>query len=170
MTALDEHAHPDQAGAADTAADTGLGPLRKEIEVACAPDRAFEVFTRMCGEWWPLSSHSVYGEDAAGVSFGSGVGGEIIETSATGEACSWGTITTWEPGHRLAFDWHPGMPLTQTTRVEVTFTPTAAGTLVELVHSGWEHRDQPASRRAGYDVGWIPVMIRYAALGSGIAL
>lgn len=164
MTALE---HPTSLGRQQA---TDLTPVRKQVEVACAPDRAFDIFTNHIAEWWPLATHSVYRGDATDVTFGKAVGEEITETSRTGESCSWGKITVWEPGHRLVFDWYPGVPLDQVTSVEVTFTQTAAGTLVELVHSGWEQRDEPAERRAGYDVGWISVVIRYAARASDIAV
>jgi uncharacterized protein YndB with AHSA1/START domain len=140
-----------------------LGPIVKQVEVHCPPERAFEVFTNLVHEWWPLATHSVFGDDAAGLSFGTAVGDQIVETSRTGESCSWGAITAYEPGRRLAFTWHPGISAEQTTQVEVRFAPTERGTLVELVHEGWAKRDDPIARRAGYDVGWVVVLDRYAS-------
>ena len=41
------------------------------------------------------------------------------------------------------------------TDVELRFTPQGDGTLVELVHSGWEqHGEHAADLRAQYDSGW----------------
>ena len=139
-----------------------IAPVVKSVEVACAPDRAFELFTSGIGQWWPLLTHSVYGEEAASVVMGEGIGEEIVETSAAGERSSWGTIVTWEPGRSVAFTWHPGLPVEETTDVVVRFTPTEGGTLVELVHTGWERWEDPVSQRDNYDAGWVPVMARFA--------
>jgi hypothetical protein len=139
-----------------------IAPVVKSVEVACAPDRAFELFTSGIGQWWPLLTHSVYGEEAASVVMGAGIGTEIVETSAAGQRSSWGTIVAWEPGRSVAFTWHPGLPVEETTDVVVRFTPTARGTLVELVHTGWERWEDPGSKRDNYDAGWVSVMARFA--------
>lgn len=138
-------------------------PVRKTVEIRCSPEHAFEIFTRSMGAWWPLETHSVYGEDAEGVDFGAGIGAEIIETSRSGESCSWGTISEYEPGQRLAFSWHPGDPPEQATEVVVRFAPIEGGTLVELIHGGWEQRDQPQERRDGYERGWNPVLASFVS-------
>jgi len=139
-----------------------LPPVVKAVEVRCTPERAFELFTRSIGEWWPLASHSVYGEAAAGLRLGPGVGGQIIETSSSGEEVRWGTVTSWAPGSELGFTWHPGMPLDEATEVTVRFTASERGTQVELEHRGWERRDDSAAMRARYDQGWVPVLARFA--------
>jgi hypothetical protein len=68
-------------------------PLRKSVTVPVAPQRAFELFTAHVHEWWPLATHSVGAEEAAGVVFGEGVGGIIVETLADGTTSVWGTVT-----------------------------------------------------------------------------
>jgi hypothetical protein len=139
-----------------------IAPVVKFVEVACPPDRAFEIFTFGIGQWWPLLTHSVYRNEAASVVMGAGIGAEIVETSATGERSTWGTIVTWEPGRSVAFTWRPGLPVEQTTDVVVRFTPTERGTLVELVHTGWERWEDSVSQRDNYDVGWVPLLARFA--------
>lgn len=142
-------------------ATTQLPPVVKHVDVSAAPGRAFELFTRAIGEWWPLVTHSVFGEDARSVRMGEGVGAEIIETSATGQASRWGTITTWQPGREVGFTWHPGIDLAESTEVTVRFLPTERGTRVELEHRGWERRRDAAAMRAGYEQGWVPVLDRF---------
>jgi len=142
---------------------TSVEPVRKSVTVPTAPLRAFELFTAHIQEWWPLPTHSVGGEDAVGVTFGEGVGGAIVETLTDGSTSVWGTITDWEPPHRVAFTWHAGHAEADATRVEVTFTPGEQGhTVVELVHSGWDSRPDGAAARAGYETGWNPVIKHYA--------
>ena len=81
----------------------------------------------------------------------------------------WGTVTQWEPPHRVAFTWHPGTPEAEATLVEVTFTQGGPGsTVVRLVHSGWERRPDGASAREGYDSGWEPVIGRFVEVAAGL--
>jgi uncharacterized protein YndB with AHSA1/START domain len=142
---------------------TSIEPVRKTVTVPTAQQRAFELFTAHIQDWWPLASHSVGEQQAAGIAFGTGVGGAIIETLADGTTSVWGTVTDWEPPHRVAFTWHAGTAPAEATRVEVTFTPDGPGhTVVRLVHSGWERRPDGASARDGYVSGWEPIMGRLA--------
>jgi uncharacterized protein YndB with AHSA1/START domain len=142
---------------------TSVEPVSKSVTVPTGPSRAFELFTAHIQEWWPLRTHSVGGENAVGVTFGDGTGAAIIETLADGTTSVWGTITEWEPPHRVAFTWHAGTPPAEATRVEVTFTEDRPGTtVVRLIHSGWERRPGGASARESYDSGWEPVIGRFA--------
>jgi uncharacterized protein YndB with AHSA1/START domain len=142
---------------------TSIEPVRKSVTVPAAPQRAFELFTAHIHEWWPLATHSVGVEHAAGLVFGEGVGAAIVETMTDGTTSVWGTVTQWEPPHGVAFTWHPGTAEAEATHVEVTFTPGASSsTVVRLVHSGWEHRPDGAAARENYDSGWEPVIGRFA--------
>jgi uncharacterized protein YndB with AHSA1/START domain len=142
---------------------TSAEPVRKSVTVPAAPQRAFELFTAHMHEWWPLATHSVGIEDAVSVTFGHGIGAAITETMADGTMCRWGTVTGWEPPHRVAFTWHPGTSQTEATSVEVTFTPSGPdSTVVRLIHSGWERRPDGASAREGYNSGWDPVISSFA--------
>jgi uncharacterized protein YndB with AHSA1/START domain len=141
--------------------------VRKSVIVPAPPSRAFQVFTDRFGDWWPLATHSVGGDQAVSVAFGRGTGEIILETLADGTTSAWGTITRWDPPERVAFSWHAGTPEAEAGLVEVVFTPSGPGsTLVELTHSGWENRPDGASARAGYETGWIPVIEQYAQAAS----
>jgi uncharacterized protein YndB with AHSA1/START domain len=143
--------------------------VRKSVIVPASPDRAFELFTARFGDWWPLATHSVGTDKAAGVSFGAQVGAIILETLADGTTSVWGTITRWDPPDRVAFSWHAGTPEAEAGLVEVTFTPSGPGsTLVELAHTGWENRPDGASARAGYQAGWDPVIECYARAAAAL--
>lgn len=148
---------------------TSVEPVRKSVTVPAAPQRAFDLFTAHIREWWPLGTHSVGADQAVGVTFGAGTGAAIIETLADGTTSVWGTVTEWEPPHRVAFTWHAGTAEAEATRVEVTFTQDGPGsTVVRLVHSGWERRPDGASAREGYDSGWEPVIGRFAELAETV--
>lgn len=134
-------------------------PIRRAVIVDATLARAFAAFTDEFGSWWPVDGFSVFG---AGGSVGIDAG-EIVEVSASGEKAHWGSVTEWEPPHRLAFTWHPGHPADRrSSRVEVSFTDLDDQTLVVLEHSGWEVFDDPAGARANYTNGWPTVIAAYA--------
>jgi uncharacterized protein YndB with AHSA1/START domain len=135
--------------------------ITKEIHVDASPETAFRVFTERIGEWWPLERYSVL-EGDTNVAF---EGDRIVERLGDRETV-WGEVLDYEVAGRVRFTWHPGRPDDEEpTEVEVTFTADGDGTLVTLVHSGWERLSE--ERRAGrvdYDNGWPLVLERYAAL------
>ena len=133
--------------------------LRKTVEVAAPPERAFHLFTDGMAEWWPLATHSVGEERAETVVLEPRVGGRIVERTRDGEEHVWGTVTAWEPPGRVAFTWHPGRGADTEQDVEVRFEPSGSGTRVELVHTGWERLgDRAAAVYANYDRGWDLVL------------
>jgi uncharacterized protein YndB with AHSA1/START domain/uncharacterized protein YciI len=138
---------------------TALPPIRREVLVEAPPGRAFEVFTARIGDWWPLASHSVFGEGGS-VSF---CDGELVERSAAGETSVWGAVTRWEPPGLVAFSWHAGQPVESATQVTVTFAAAGEQTLVTLEHSGWEGRADAADVYQEYGPGWATVLERFRA-------
>jgi uncharacterized protein YciI len=142
---------------------TSLPPIHREVLVDAGPHKAFEVFTARIGDWWPLATHSVYGEGGS-VAFEDG---QIIERSAAGDSTVWGRVTRWEPPDAVAFTWHPGQPGEEAMDVTVTFAVAGEQTLVTLEHRGWEVRANPAAVRAEYESGWPVVLESYRAEVSG---
>jgi len=140
---------------------TATKAVRKSVDVGVTVERAWAVFTEEMGSWWPLASHSIsheHGGTPDGVVVEGRVGGAIYETIAD-DHLAWGTITEWEPPRRLGVDWtvSPGV----TTHWTATFSPTATGTRVELVHTGFEeHGETQDETRASYDSddGWTYVL------------
>jgi uncharacterized protein YndB with AHSA1/START domain len=141
---------------------SSIAEVRKAVTVDTSPPRAFELFTKEIQQWWPLPTHSVGEQHAASVAFGEGVGATIVETLADRTTAIWGTVTRWEPPHLVAFTWHPGNPESEAGLVEVTFTlDESGGTIVELVHTGWERRPDGLRARAGYETGWDIVLNQF---------
>ena len=136
--------------------------ITKQIRVDANPETAFDVFTGRIGDWWPLEHYSVFGREAT-VAF---EGDRIVERSPSGEETVWGEVLDFEVAGRVRFTWHPGRPGDEEpTEVDVSFASDGDGTLVTLVHSGWDRLSE--ERRAGrvdYDNGWPLVLERYAAL------
>lgn len=140
-----------------------VSPIRKELILAIAPERAFRLFTAEIDRWWPLATHSVEGEEAAGVSVDGRVGGVIAESGTTGRRHIWGTIQLWDPPRRFVTTWHPGRPAAEPTELEVRFEPWEGGTRLVLEHRGWD-RGGWTRGRASYESGWDRVLDRFLGL------
>src|SRR5579862_764056 len=121
-------------------------PVVKSVQLSCQSVVAFELFTRDIHAWWPTTTHSLQGAAVVAVAFEPRFGGRLYERSAGGDERLWGTVTAWEPPIRVAFTWHVGREPDYAQLIEVTFTPRAGGTYVELVHSGWERLGADAER------------------------
>lgn len=143
-------------------------PIIKEIRVSVPPSRAFEVFTAQMAQWWPLDSHShsagSLGKPAQSITIEPVVGGALVEGMHDGTTSQWGTVQTWDPPQTVAFTWHPGRSTEDQTLVTVTFEPVDGGTLVRLVHSGWDNLGTEGGKlHHQYDSGWDQVFGQYFA-------
>jgi hypothetical protein len=139
-----------------------IEPVRKQLKVSLPIEQAFELFTAGIGKWWPLATHSVGEEQAETCFFEGWVGGRIMEVLKDGSQSEWGRVLVWEPLHKVSFHWYPGREPVTAQEVTVTFSEIPGGSLVELVHVGWETLGIDAhSRRDGYDTGWDFVLAKY---------
>jgi hypothetical protein len=139
--------------------------VRSSVTVPLTTGEAFRLFTEQMATWWPLSGYSVYEDAATGIVVEPRAGGRVYETTDDGRTADWGIISDWEPGERFAMSWHPGNEPKLATKIDIRFTATAdGGTLVDVVHAGWEIRGADAAKlMAGYDAGWKRVLGHYAA-------
>ena len=142
---------------------TGIAPIVKAIETDRPIDEAFRLFTANMADWWPLASHSVGRDKAQWCGLEDRVGGRVFERTESGEEHVWGTVTDWQPPHRLAFTWHPGQGPEVHTELVIRFTALAERrTRVELEHRGWEALgDRAEAVRGNYDGGWDQVFGRH---------
>ena len=141
-----------------------LSPVKKSVAVGLPVEAAFRLFTEGIDQWWPLATHSVGGEDAEAVYLEGLVGGRIYEVLKDHSQSEWGRVLAWEPPERLVFSWYPGRTPSTAQEVEVTFSPEAGGTRIELIHRGWELLGGRAqAMRNAYDSGWVEVLGKYAA-------
>lgn len=140
-----------------------IEPVRKSVTVPLTPDEAFDLFTDRIDSWWPKETHSIGAGNGEGerstVTVEPHEGGAISETLPDGSVAPWGTVTEWEPGTRFGATWHVGRPESEATQIDVTFTPSDAGTQVDLTHSNWEMLGSAATEmRARYNTGWDHVL------------
>jgi uncharacterized protein YndB with AHSA1/START domain len=139
-------------------------PVLRAARVSCAPEAAFGVFTEQLAAWWPLPTHSVFGDRAGGVAL---EGGRLVERAVDGTESVWGEVLAWEPPHRLVLSWHPGQAPDEASEVEVRFLADGDGTRVELEHRGWERFGESAMARRRPYVGpgaWGHVLDHFAGL------
>lgn len=101
--------------------------LRKEIMLACPPERAFKAFVEHVDLWWPRG-HRKSREHAMRFTPES-----LIQIAPDGSEWTMGRVLASEPPRRLALDWFAGA-VTDPTQVEITFTPDNSGTRVVIVH------------------------------------
>lgn len=125
--------------------------VRATISVAIPQDVAFEIFTNEIDRWWrkgPRFRQS--GMSAGMIRLEAGVGGrlfESVESAGVERVFVVGRVRAWEPPSRLVFTWkNEVFAPDEDTEVEVTFAPTARGTLVTVTHRGWAaiRPDHPA--------------------------
>jgi len=139
---------------------TEIAPIVKSVVVGLPPEAAFELFTAKAATWWPLPTHSVFGDDAATCQVEGWVGGRFYETHRDGvQQSEWGRVLDWEPPRRFRFSFYPGREPISAQEVEVYFAPEAAGTRVTLTHRGWEALGERGEQmQVNYDAGWDYVL------------
>jgi uncharacterized protein YndB with AHSA1/START domain len=112
-------------------------PVRKSIHVAALPEHAFDVFANGIGRWWP-KTHKIGPADLDRPVIEPKAGGRWYEVDVDGTECEIGKVAVWEPPARLVLIWQLTPEFTYDpnlfTEVEVTFTPEASGTRVDLEH------------------------------------
>ena len=154
-----------------------LEPIRRSVTVACAPERAFRLFTEEIGDWWPVEVHSRAVDDFEGeglkverLEFQGRVGGRVLELMSNGQTLPWAEVLVWEPPSRFVLAWHPSFSARPPTEVEVRFSASGSGTLVELEHRGWEALGPSAAGLNGsYAAGWIPTLERFRTHAEDVA-
>jgi uncharacterized protein YndB with AHSA1/START domain len=135
-------------------------PLRITFDVACPPDRAFELWTAQTTTWWP-TSHTVSGRPDVEVVIEPGVGGRIYERTPDGGEHDWGQVIAWDPPARIAYLWHLRQDRADATEVEITFAAAERrGTRMSIEHRGWQALgargpDQRELNQRGWD-GLLP--------------
>jgi len=145
--------------------------VRSTIVVDAPVERAFTVFTRDIGTWWPPEHHLLEGELAEMV-FEPRVGGHVYDRATDGTECRWSRVLAYEPPDRVVFswdinlEWHLETDPSRTSEIEVTFVSEGHDrTRVELVHrhlerhgDGWE----AMASAVGSPDGWAMGMAAFA--------
>jgi uncharacterized protein YndB with AHSA1/START domain len=140
--------------------------VRTSIMVETGAERAFDVFTRDIGSWWPPGHHILKAELAEMV-FEPREGGHVYDVGVDGSECRWARVLAYEPPGRVVFSWDIGLDWEiesdpeRTSEVEVRFLPEGPDrTRVELEHrnidrhgDGWERMREAVGSPDGWGVG-----------------
>ena len=136
--------------------------LVKSVDLRCAPDRAFSLFTEHAGQWWPDDRRHLKAELPTIIRIEPT--GRFFERSSDGVEVDLGVARVFEPPRRLLIDWYPGTGPASPTRVEVRFEAIDTGTRVTVTHSPGRAAPEAFGRHAaGYARSWDLVLAALAA-------
>ena len=138
--------------------------VRRSIHIRATPARVWEEFRgfERMNLWWGLTMGIPEAGKANGqrlILYEPRVGGRIeMEVLFNGATMRYGgKIIAFEPGRELSFecDWIPNMGWLRPTLLTIRLTAALGGTLVELMHHGFERTGENGSEEhASYEGGW----------------
>jgi hypothetical protein len=145
--------------------------VRKEITVEASQARAFDVFTREHGAWWPLATHHIGSAAAETAIIEPHAGGRWFERAVDGSECDWGRVLVWDPPGRLVLAWEISADWKHDesidTEVEVRFVSLGpARTRVELEHRRLDRYGAAAEQMRGIfdsENGWTNILRLFVA-------
>lgn len=121
------------------------------VFVAVSIEAAFEIFTGEIDLWWRRGARfRRAGSPAGRLVLEPHLGGRLLEIASSpagARELEVGSVIAWEPPRHLALAWrNANFAPHEQTRVDVTFTPSGAGTMVRVEHRGWSalRDDHPA--------------------------
>ncbi|HEY0192749.1 MAG TPA: SRPBCC domain-containing protein [Kofleriaceae bacterium] len=151
--------------------------------VGVDPADAFEVFTTDIDQWWRRGPRFRAGAGASTLHLEPRLGGRFYELYAPRQAADalarheLGEVLAWDPPGHLAFEWRAtNFVAGETTRVDIFFTASGAGTSVRLIHSGWaalrgdhpvRHGQPTGPFLAGRGMWWTDLLRALAARLTG---
>jgi uncharacterized protein YndB with AHSA1/START domain len=148
-----------------TAAVDAVLSVRRSIHIRAAPERVWREFAshEAMACWWGVTRDPPEVGKPNGmelVTYEPRVGAmlEMRIKNAVGEWRFGGKITVFEPLRELTFenDWiEPNEGWLAPTFITLRLTPALGGTVVELIHYGFERTGaDPGETHAGYESGW----------------
>lgn len=139
--------------------------IKNSVLLACAPERAFALFTEAASEWWPEARRHTK-DPASTITLSPA--GRFWERAADGHEVELGRVREWEPPRRLVLDFYPGTDAQHPTDVTITFVAEGDGTRVTV-----EHRPTPVSdelwkqRAPRFEQSWEAVLGALALSAEG---
>jgi hypothetical protein len=138
-----------------------LAAITHEYALRRTPADAFDVYTRRIGEWWD-PRYTANAETLETVVIPPLVGGRVFARHADLGDDEWGTVTTWEPGRRLAHTFALAQDPAYPNEVEVAFEQgDGDACTMRLAHGGWHEANAEARAKFG---DWPVILERYVAL------
>jgi uncharacterized protein YndB with AHSA1/START domain len=146
----------------------GIAPVVRRVTVKASPERAFQLFARQMGRWWP-TGQTIGKSPHVEIVIEPRAGGRWFERDAQGAETEWGKVLAWEPPARLLLGWQLNSRFAYDpellTEVELTFAPAASrGATVTLEHRNLERFGDDAEKLAGQlGSGWPKHLGEFAA-------
>ncbi len=138
--------------------------VRRSIHIQAPPARVWEEFTTFdrMNRWWGFTAGAPEAGKGAGqrlVRYEPRLAGHVeMEVLFQGQPMRYGgKIVTFQPGRELTFesDWIPNLGWLRPTLITIRLTDIMGGTLVEILHHGFEQAATNASdQHADYEGGW----------------
>lgn len=145
-----------------------IAPLQTNVTVSLPPKVAFDRFTADFGSWWPAEFSWSQPDLLQSIGMQCRLNGLLSEIGPHGFRIDWGRIVEWAPPSSLSFLWQisaervPVPDPEQASRVSVVFSPTAAGTTVEVAHGDWERHGRDAGTyRNDFQQAWPMALQRF---------
>ena len=145
--------------------------VRESIVVDAPIERAFEVFTKDIGSWWPAGHHILEAQLAEMV-FEPRVGGHVYDRGVDGSECRWARVLVYEPPTRVTIGWDINLQWqietdpARSSEVDVRFTAESPDrTRVSLEHRNLDRHGEgwPTLRDAvGSSDGWAGSLSAFA--------
>ncbi|MCC9621237.1 SRPBCC domain-containing protein [Thalassospira sp. MA62] len=138
------------------------------LRVECDAQTAFEYFTNDIDHWWKQGPRNrLIGNRPGIMQFGERGGTRYlqeVDKRRPDFIVEAGKVTIWEPGKRLAFEWHwpTAAPSEPATLVDIRFAPAGDVTRITLEHHGLERLSPGHPGRNGLnDNRFKPMMTHY---------
>lgn len=136
-----------------------IAPVTCSVDVNVPAARAFDLFSRNMGAWWPRGK-TPGGRPHVDLIVEPHRGGRWFERDAQGQETLWGKVLAWEPPRRLLLGWQLDHRFRFDSRllmeVEILFEERVdGGTRVRLEHRDLEQLGVEADPFAGrIGTGW----------------
>ena len=141
-----------------------IAPIEKTVTVKARPARAFEMFTRDIGAWWPKGK-TIGASPHAQIVIEPRAEGRWFERDGDGAETQWGKVLTWDPPGRLVLGWQLDAAFkfdpNFLTEVELAFEAAGEGkTRVTLTHRNLERYGDNAEKVAASLAGGWPSRLK----------
>lgn len=139
---------------AHVSADREKGIITGYIDIAASPDRIFRAMsTSEMAQWW--GQDGVYRTHDYKIDLKPGGKWSCIATGAKGDTSTvGGEYITVDPPRVLEYTWEPSWDAPNVSRVRIEIEPRGAGSRVNIVHTGFEGREQMMNNHTD---GWTRV-------------
>lgn len=135
--------------------------ISKSVHLACAPAKAFALFTEEAADWWPEGRRHT-GDPRSEIRLLAS--GRFWERAGDGREVELGRVREWDPPRRLALDFYVGTDAAHPTAVVVTFVAEGEGTRVTVDHGPTPATGQLWQQRAPrFEQSWALLLEALAA-------